>query len=175
MLGFVFIAAGGGMVVGSVAVLVWGGPSRRVRAILTVVWIEGLLLLVGMARPHPVLIGAAGFGVLCCFPVLSSAAETLWQRTVPSSIQGRVFSTRNAVCSAAFPVAHLLGGPLADLGELLMAHEGPLASTVGALLGTGPGRGASLIFCLQAGCLMAAALLAARSVSLRGLEGRTGQ
>ncbi|MGB4678282.1 MAG: hypothetical protein WBH90_16310 [Aggregatilineales bacterium] len=45
------------------------------------------------------------------------------------------------------PIAYLLAGPLADqVFEPLLMEGGALASTIGTVLGTGPGRGMGLMF-----------------------------
>jgi hypothetical protein len=50
---------------------------------------------------------------------------------------------------SSLPVAYLLAGPLADyVFETLMAERGPLAASVGLVLGTGPGRGIGFLFVL---------------------------
>ena len=44
------------------------------------------------------------------------------------------------------PVAYLLAGPLNDkVFEPLLLESGPLASTLGQVMGTGPGRGTGLL------------------------------
>lgn len=48
---------------------------------------------------------------------------------------------------AATPLAYLLAGPFTDgVFEPLLSPTGPLANTVGSLIGTGPGRGTGAFF-----------------------------
>ena len=48
------------------------------------------------------------------------------------------------------PLAYLLAGPLADkVFEPLLAVDGPLAKSVGGVIGTGAGRGIGLLFILM--------------------------
>ncbi len=48
------------------------------------------------------------------------------------------------------PVAYLVAGPLSDrVFEPLMAADGPLAGSVGRLIGTGPGRGIALLYIIM--------------------------
>jgi hypothetical protein len=48
---------------------------------------------------------------------------------------------------SVLPLAYLTAGPLADyVFEPLLARGGALASSVGQLIGTGPGRGIAFLF-----------------------------
>ena len=50
----------------------------------------------------------------------------------------------------AFAAAYLIGGTLADRTfEPLMAENGFLAASLGAIIGAGPGRGMGLMFVLM--------------------------
>lgn len=151
-LGAVFSLGGVGMVLGSVVMAAWGGPRRRIHGVLGFTLVQGLLLLLGAARPSLVLAGAGAFGVLFMIPLIGGCSQTIWQRKVPPDLQGRVFSLRATVATAFLPLAFSVAGPLNDLVfEPLMAETGPLAGSVGRLLGTGPGRGAALLFVVLAG------------------------
>ena len=72
----------------------------------------------------------------------------IWQAKVPPEMQGRVFSVRSLISQSMMPLAFLISGPLADyVFEPLMSEGGLLANTlIGALLGSGPGRGIGLMF-----------------------------
>jgi DHA3 family macrolide efflux protein-like MFS transporter len=75
-------------------------------------------------------------------------------------MQGRVFAFQEMIAHAASPLAILAAGPLAErLFEPLMAEHGPLAGSLGALMGTGAGRGVALMF-VTLGLLQSAAALA---------------
>jgi hypothetical protein len=72
---------------------------------------------------------------------------------------------------AATPLAYLLAGPLADMVfEPLLAAGGPLAGTVGRLMGTGPGRGVGLLFVVLGLVTMLVAATALASTRVRRLE-----
>ncbi len=48
---------------------------------------------------------------------------------------------------STLPLAYLLAGPLADrVFEPLLAHGGPLANSIGQLIGVGRGRGIALLY-----------------------------
>src|SRR5690606_22451297 len=58
-----------------------------------------------------------------------------------------VFAVRRMIARIATPLAYLLAGPLADdLFEPMLADGGALASTVGRVIGVGPGRGIAFLY-----------------------------
>ena len=158
-LGVVLTAGGVGMLAGSGLMVAWGGPRQRIVGVLGFVFLQGLLMFVGAARPSAPLVGFAAFGLLFAVPLISGCSQTVWQRKVPADVQGRVLAVKTAVAGTAMPLAFLLAGPLADgVFEPLMAQNGALASTVGRLLGVGRGRGVALLFTVL-GCLMIASAI----------------
>jgi len=171
VLGSILSTAGLGMVVGGGAITVWGGPRRRVAAILAFVAIQGLALLGGGLYARALPVAAAAFIYVLCQPVLGSCSQTIWQSKVPIHLQGRVFAMRRMVGMASLPLALLVAGPLADhVFEPLMAAGGPLAGSVGRLLGTGQGRGIGLFLIVLGFFMLATVAVALRSPALRSLE-----
>lgn len=144
-LGIVVSMGGIGLVLGSLVVSTWRGPVRLIHGVLGFTLVQGLILLVAVARPSPVLAIIGCFGFLFSLPFLLTYSQTIWQSVVPLDIQGRVFALRMMVNRLAFCAAAPLGGWLGDhVFEPLMAADGALASTLGRLMGVGPGRGAAL-------------------------------
>ncbi|RKH50251.1 MFS transporter [Corallococcus sp. AB050B] len=149
-LGAVMTAGGVGMLAGSLLLLAWGGSRQRVWSVLGFVLLQGVFMGLGATRASPWVVGAGAFGVLFTVPVIMSCNQTLWQRKVPTALQGRVFAVHAALSGGSIPVAYLLSGPLADhVFEPWMAPGGPLASALGPWVGgAGPGRGIALLFLL---------------------------
>ncbi len=171
LLGVVLSVASSGLLVGGVAMSLWGGPRRRVRTILWITGSQGWLLLLAGLRPDPVLIAATAFLFLLGVPVVMGSAQALWQSKVPPPLQGRVFALRRMVAMSTLPLAYLAAGLLSDgLFEPLLADGGALASSVGQLIGVGPGRGIALLFMILGGALVWLAFLASRFRPLREVE-----
>lgn len=146
VLGRVLGFAGAGMLLGSVFITIWGGPKRPIPGIFAFLVGSTLVLLLGGVEPSAVLVSCAAFVFLSSMPVVNSISQALWQRKVEPDLQGRVFAFRRAVATATMPISYLLAGPLADfVFEPLMAEGGPLANSLGRVIGTGEGRGLGLM------------------------------
>jgi MFS family permease len=173
VLGIVLSVGGVGVVLGSLLVSIWGGPKRKVRAILGLSFSRGMILFLAALQPHAILIGTAAFLFLFCSPIVLTCSLTIWQTKVANEIQGRALAIRRIVSWSSLPVAYLVAGPLADrVFERLMTPQGPLAQSVGTVIGTGPGRGVALLF-IVLGALTALAVTAgSRYRPLRELEDR---
>jgi len=171
VLGTVLSVAGVGMVLGTILMSVWGGPSRRILGIFGVLLVQGLILTLGGLRPDVYLIGSAAFLFLFVHPVLMGCSQAIWQAKVAPDIQGRVFAVRRMVAMSSLPLAYLLAGPLADrVFEPALAPGGALASTVGAVIGTGEGRGIGFLFMLLGGFVLLALVAAVAYPRLRRVE-----
>jgi hypothetical protein len=76
--------------------------------------------------------------------------RTLIQTKVGLELQGRVLATNRMLALSTMPLGALVAGPLVDgVFEPLMAHDGLLANSVGALIGSGPGRGIALLMIIM--------------------------
>jgi len=147
VLGPVLGVAGGGMLAGGLLMSVWGGPRQRARGIFIPLLLQGIALLIGGWRDSAPLIAASAFAFMLGFPILNACSQAIWQSKVAPEVQGRVFAMRQMIAMSALPLAQLAAGPLADfVFEPLLAAGGPLAGSVGQLVGVGPGRGIGLLF-----------------------------
>jgi MFS family permease len=145
-LGIVLSVAGVGMLAGTLVMSAWGGPKRRINGVLGFTLPQGLLLLLGGLQPNAWLVAVAAFAFLFCLPIINGCSQAIWQSKVPPETQGRVFAIRTMVAWSSLPLAYLVAGPLAErVFEPLMAANGVLATSVGALIGVGSGRGVGLL------------------------------
>jgi MFS family permease len=170
-LGTVMSVAGIGMVVGSVVMSVWGGPRRRIRGIfLGLSFVAAVLFLAGF-KPSLPLIATAAFLFMLCFPIISGCSAVIWQRKIAPDVLGRTASLQRMISTAALPFAAILSGPLAEyVFEPLLARGGPLAGSVGQVIGVGPGRGIALMFILLGLLTYTALFLGWSNPRLRHLE-----
>jgi DHA3 family macrolide efflux protein-like MFS transporter len=147
VLGMLVSIAGVGMLAGSLIMSVWGGPRRRIHGVLGFELLSGLCFLLMGLRPSFWPIAGGVFGAHLTIAFVYGSNQAIWQTKVPAGIQGRVFATQQMVARSASPLAYLLAGPLAErLFEPLLAPGGTLATSVGLVVGVGPGRGIGLLF-----------------------------
>jgi DHA3 family macrolide efflux protein-like MFS transporter len=114
VLGLVTSAGGVGFLVGGVLMTSWGGPARRIHGVVGGWALAGVFLALTALMPTPALAAAAFFAAALMHPVAQGSGQALWQSVTPPEVQGRVFSTRNAVQLSALPPAYLLAGAVAD-------------------------------------------------------------
>lgn len=172
-LGTIMSAGGVGVVAGSVLFSIWAGPRRRIRAILIVSFVRGVVLFLAVLQPSAVLVGTAAFIFLFCDPVIFTCSQTIWQMKVPIEVQGRAFAIRRLVAWSTLPLAFVVAGPLADrVFEPWMAAQGPLARVVGGIFGAGPGRGIAVLFIVLGLLTVLAVIAGVLYQPLRDLEDR---
>ncbi len=170
-LGTTMSIMGMGMLVGSILVSVTGGIKNKVVGVFTFGGLLGLFMAgVGL---HAAVwsTAAAGFFLMFCAPFTNGCSQALWQSKVPHELQGRVFSVRRMIAQGTAPIAMLCTGPLVDkvFGPLMMPN-GALASSVGTLIGTGPGRGAGLCFVVMGALTLLVSTAFLMSRTMRHLE-----
>ena len=171
VLGTVMSVGGVGMLLGSMVMIGWGGPKRKIYGILGFSLIQGLcLFLPGYSLSIPIVtIGC--FCYMFVYPLIGSCSSTIWQKKVPTDIQGRVFSFRAFVVGGSMALASLVSGPLADfVFEPLMMPGGRLANVLGPYLGTGQGRGVALLIIVIGIITLMTVLFGFLNPRLRNLE-----
>lgn len=171
LLGMQMAIGGVGLLIGGVAMTTWGGPRRRVVGVLGFSMLAGVFLAAHGLRPSFALVVVAGFLFFLSVPIINASNATLWQSKVPADLQGRCFAIQRVLAEAAMPLAFCLAGPLAEhVFEPLMAVDGALAGSIGLLIGTGPGRGLSLMFIVLGLSMVAIAAVAWSVRSIREVE-----
>ncbi|MEM7761850.1 MAG: MFS transporter, partial [Cyanobacteria bacterium P01_A01_bin.40] len=96
-LGFILSIGGCGMLLGSVLMSLWSGPSNRVQAIISFVGFQGLIVLLGGLKISPFILAIGIFGYLFSQPIIVSCNQAIWQSKVPSRLQGRVFALQQTL------------------------------------------------------------------------------
>jgi MFS family permease len=171
VMGGILSVGGIGLLIGSLLMSTWGGTAKKIYSLMGSLLFLGLFAGLTGLRAEPILIGAASVGMFAVLPIANGSAQAIWQAKVAPDVQGRVFATRRLVALIALPLSYLAAGPLADhVFEPLMAEGGAWAGSLGALLGTGPGRGIGLIF-VAAGLLVALfAVIGSLNPRIRNIE-----
>ena len=170
-LGLVEAATGLAHLAGSLLVTVLPQPRSRVRVICN-------CLLVSMSTENLLLALGHGTGIWCfgavlgwlLIPMMQANMSALLRLRIPVEMQARVYAARNTLQFFTIPLGYLLGGWLVDrVCEPLMARLGPDAALT-ALLGSGKGSGAALLFLAIAFAGVAVCLLFRHDRHLWSLE-----
>jgi MFS family permease len=170
-LGLVLSIGGCGMLVGSLLMSVWEGPSNRVTTILGFVFFQGIIVFLGGLRVSLFVLAIGIFGYLFSLPIIVSCNQAIWQSKIPINLQGRIFALQQAVERSLAICAYLLAGPLVDnILNPLMASNGLLAHSIGKIIGVGFGQGIALLLILLGIVNIMATAIAAREPRLRYLE-----
>jgi amino acid adenylation domain-containing protein len=166
--GRVSVVSGLGVMLGGTTMALWGGPrSRRFQGVLiaTLCMAAGGVLV--SLRPDLWLIGAGAFALTYFLTVMNSLYTTIVQLKVPYRYHGRVFALNTLVAWSTLPIGMGLVAPFgSELFNRLLTEHGALASSAGAVVGTGPGRGVAFMFLL---CSVGMALVVAGALRTRRL------
>ncbi|MGF1488772.1 MAG: MFS transporter [Prochloraceae cyanobacterium] len=171
-LGLVLFVGGCGMLLGSVAIGVWGGPKRRIYGVLFFVVLQGFSVVLGGLRASLIWAGLGIFGYLFAQPFIVSCNQAIWQSKVPLNLQGRVFALQQMLERSLSICAYIITGPLVELiFEPAMMENGILANTlIGRIMGTGEGRGIALLLISVGFLNIFAAFMAFRQPRLMRIE-----
>jgi DHA3 family macrolide efflux protein-like MFS transporter len=159
VLGVIISVAGGGMLVGGLVMSAWGGPSRRINNVIVFELLSGLCFMLIGLRPLAWLVALGAFCAHVTIAIVYGSNQAIWQSKVPPGVQGRVLAVQRMIATSTRPMAYLVAGPLADkVFEPLVAPTGPLAGSIGQIVGVGPGRGIGLLFLIMGVLKVAASL-----------------
>ncbi|MGW5265604.1 non-ribosomal peptide synthetase/MFS transporter [Microbispora sp. NPDC004025] len=170
--GRVSFAGGLGAFLGGLAMAAWGGPRRRrlYGVLLSTLALSVFCLLTGLYQDL-FLIAVGAFGMSLCLTLLNGVYATIIQVKVPQRFHGRVIALNTLVAWSTLPIGFGLVAPYgAQVFEPLLAPGGPLAGTVGVVLGTGPGRGIGFMYACFALAIAVIALVGMRVGVLRRFD-----
>ncbi len=160
-----------GLLVGGLLVTIWGGSRQKIHSVLGFSILSGLMVAMHGLAPSLTLLIVAGFLMFLSIPPAQSASYALWQTKVPSHLLGRCMSMLRMTGEAALPLGYLLAGPLAEyVFEPALMPGGALASSVGSVIGVGPGRGLGLMFIVLGFALSAIAAIGYAMRSVREID-----
>ena len=162
--GRISFLGGAGVFAAALVMIAWGGPRRlRMRGVLLCSLGIGCCCLVTGLRANLAVIAVGVAGVTFSITLMNAIYATIVQVKVPQRFHGRVFAMNTLIAWSTLPIGFGLIAPNAAwmLDPLLGSH-GALASTVGAVIGTGPGRGIGFMYLLFGAAILAVGLIAMR-------------
>ncbi|HSV42044.1 MAG TPA: MFS transporter [Methanomassiliicoccales archaeon] len=108
--------SGVGMLLGGLALGIWGGTKRKIVTVMGSMALAGVgVALIGFVPSDGfiyVLILSLAVGMM--FPILNGAVMAMIQATVPAGMQGRVLALLSSGAMAMSPIGLAIGGPVAD-------------------------------------------------------------
>lgn len=113
-------AFGIGMIVGGIALGIWGGFKRKIATSLFAICLFSIAIL-GIAAAPPNMFWimvAAQFVIGLLLPMANGPIHALFQSLVEPNMQGRVLSLIGSVASAMMPLSLLVAGPVSDATSL---------------------------------------------------------
>lgn len=118
-----------------------------------------------------VLLSAGLFVYMCLIPVVEATEQTILQKVIPPSRQGRVFGFAQSIEQAASPITAFMIGPIAKFIFIPFMTTGAGVDLIGAWFGTGTDRGLALLFSFTGVIGLIITLLAMQSGAYRKLSG----
>jgi MFS transporter, DHA3 family, macrolide efflux protein len=171
MLGLQYAISGCGLLVGGLAMASTGGPKKQVRAVLGYTVLGGLCLAAHGLSASFILVATFGLVLFMTLPVVDASNTSIWQKKVPSQLQGRCFAIQQFLLNIAMALGFALAGPLSDrVFEPWLTARGLLANSVGSIIGVGPGRGIGLIFICLGVSMALVALCAYCAPAIREID-----
>lgn len=160
-----------GMMAGSVGISMIKQPKSYVGMLSIGLFGCGVFMaLIGVSE-NLLLIAGFGFMMFIFMPAIQIGAEVLIRTNLDNRVQGRAFGLISLITQMGYILAFIAAGILADrVFEPLMQGNTALAINIGAIIGSGAGRGNALLIIITGIGLAVAGLVAARLKSVRTLE-----
>jgi hypothetical protein len=170
-LGTIMTVGGVGMLASSVLASTVKTPQHLILSIFIFMLLGGICITCAGFYQFVPALALIAFLFFFGLPIINSSSQVIFQRKVPSSVQGRVFATIGAIANASQPFAYTVAGPLADkIFEPLMSPNGLLAGSIGKIIGVGQGRGIGLMFIVMGVLTVLATVIAYQYKPLRLVE-----
>ncbi|MFF0370051.1 amino acid adenylation domain-containing protein [Micromonospora sp. NPDC005087] len=171
VLGVVLASGGAGLLLGSIAMGVWGGTTRRMTGILSSVLLLAVAVVTVGLRPEPIFPALGLFGLGLTSALVNSHWLAIVQAKVGLELQGRVLATTLMLSWLMVPAGFLCAAPLAErVFTPLASADGVTGQVLGVLIGHGPGRGIALTAVAAGLCTLALAVVGWAYRPIRRLE-----
>jgi DHA3 family macrolide efflux protein-like MFS transporter len=110
-------SVGVGMILGGIALGIWGGFRRKMVTVATGLAVSGPAIAVPGIMPSHLLVAALGgmFAVGFFISMVNASIMAVLQSSIPPLLQGRVFALLSSASVAMTPLGLAIGGPAADL------------------------------------------------------------
>jgi len=169
-LGTVMAMNGAGMLVGSLAMSLWGGLRRRVVGMVGFVALFGASAMIIAISPTAIYPMAGMFGIGVCTAFINAHWLSLVQVKVGLELQGRVIAANQMLARSLMPLGTLLAGLMVDRVFQPMLTHTQVASFAQHWVGTGAARGTAVMIMIVGLLSIALTALGLLYPPLRRLE-----
>ena len=160
-----------GMLLGSVFIGILGIKKNFSTVLCVAGILSGIFIALTGVNKSIFVTGAGIFLFFLALPFMNTSADVLIRKNIPNELQGRVWGIISLLSQTGTVLAYALSGVLADfVFEPLLSDNGVLSDSIGALIGTGTGRGIGFMLILSGICIIPAAFAIGRSRSIRSLQ-----
>ena len=171
VLGFVRSLAAVGMVLSSLAIGAFGMGRHHLRYMAIALVVSGISVSLLGATTNVLLVGVFVFIFFMTLPPLSTSVEVLTRSSIPNETQGKVWGLIGLISQLGYIAAYALSGILADyVFNPLLRPGGPLAGSIGTVIGVGESRGIGMMFVVVGVMLVALAFVVPRVRSIQVIE-----
>jgi MFS transporter, DHA3 family, macrolide efflux protein len=149
-LGFTQSISATGMIVSSFWIGIFSKSIQQIKILSISLTFAGIFYALFGVSTNVYFIIASGFLFFMMLPFINTSLDVLIRKNTDNSMQGRVWSNVSIISQSGYLIAYSIAGTLADrLFNPLLLTDGYLASTIGNIIGTGPGRGIGFMFILS--------------------------
>lgn len=155
-LGAIQSIAASGMVVSSLVIGLISKTHDQQQVLTRALLIAGLFYLLIGTTTNTVLLTGVSFCFFLTLPFVNTSLEVLFRQKIDNAMQGRIWALISLISQVGLLVAFGSTGLLVDhIFNPLLNANGPLANTIGRLIGTGPSRGSALLVIIAGTLFMA--------------------
>ncbi|WP_370575895.1 MFS transporter [Methanomethylovorans sp.] len=165
-----------GILLGSLSIGLFGSKNKHVTTLSFSLLVSGIFFAGLGLSMNMIFVTLAGFMFFATLPFINTSIEVLIRRNIDNRKQGRVWSIISMVTYLGSIMAFAVAGFLADkIFNPLLVLNGPLAETVGLIIGVGEGRGIALMFIISGSMISVVALMIRQNQKIGQLEDTAGQ
>jgi len=168
--GIVQTIATSGMLVGGGLLSLFAQSKNPTDVLAMALTTAGLFFALMGFSSQVIFITSFGFLFFLTLPFVNMSLDILIRSNVPNHMQGRIWSFVSLISQSGLLVALSIAGYLSDhvFGPALMP-DGMLATSIGKIIGVGPGRGIGCIFLISGMTMMFLSPLLNRLQVIRSL------
>ena len=149
-LGIAITICASGMLISSILLGIVRIKGNIVRTLCVALFFTGVFITTFGLRENILLVGISGFLFFAMLPFANTSIDYLIRVNIQNEFQGRIWGLISIISQLGYVFAYAIMGPLADYVFVpLLVECGPLAGSVGKIIGVGNGRGIGLIIVLS--------------------------